>query len=93
MERLLKDYLVDRTREKENCYSLICAVCGKIWTSTPRADQARGADKEAAAHEAADGNSICRFCGRPVCLECLEDVEGILLCTQCADKLRQRLEA
>jgi len=92
MERLLKDYLVDRTQEKEKGYSLICAVCGKSWTSTVREDQARVDDKEAAAHEAARSNSICRFCGRPVCSDCFEDVEGIVLCMQCGDKLRRRLE-
>lgn len=87
MERFLKDYLVSDKREKESQYSLICAVCGNVWSTVTEER-----DKEAVAYEAAKYNSICRFCGRPVCADCFEDVEGITLCVQCGVDLRKRLE-
>ena len=97
MQDLLKDYLVEYVGEKTKNYSLTCAVCGAVWLSesTP-ISRDRGCDLEAeisAVEEAKKYNRMCTFCGRPVCLKCFEDVEGIFLCTQCGELLRQRIHA
>ncbi len=95
MQDLLKDYLVEHIEENSVCFSLTCAVCGSQWHSTPMALSAlRNRDLEIATvcEEAGTHNRMCTFCGRPVCLQCFEDVEGIFLCTQCAKELRMRIE-
>lgn len=94
MERLLKDYLVEHSDDKGTCYLMTCTVCGSVWQSEwmQGEDDPAGVSRESAAREAAEHNCVCPFCGRPVCGRCFEDVEGISLCVQCANKLRERLE-
>lgn len=95
MERLLKDYLVKHSDEKGTCYLMTCTVCGRVWRSgiSQAEDDAPANVRERAAKEAAERNCVCPFCGRPVCQSCFEEVEGISLCVQCANKLRKRLES
>lgn len=85
MEKLLNDYLVEQQTETGNRYSLTCTLCGRVWKS-------REMSREAAAREAGGKSHICHFCGRAVCKQCLDDVEGIQLCVRCAAKLRAKLD-
>ena len=85
MERLLKDYLVERQTETGICYCLTCTLCNSVWQSGEMS-------REAAAKEAGKQNHICHFCGRAVCKQCFTDVEGIQLCVRCAAKLRAKLD-
>lgn len=94
MERLLKDYLVRHTDDGGVSYTATCMVCGRIWKSA--AVKNSGLSEEEARDNAAKDVSgvfrVCGFCGRPVCGDCFEDVDGILLCVQCGSDLRRRLE-
>ena len=95
MQDLLKDYLVEHVEEDTVYFSLTCAICGNQWHSTPMALSAlcsRDLDIAPTCEEARAHNRMCTFCGRPVCLQCFENVEGIYLCTQCAKELRMRIE-
>ena len=95
MQDLLKDYLVEHIEEDTISFSLTCAICGNQWHSTTMARSAlrsRDLDIAPICEEAGTHNRMCTFCGRPVCLRCFEDVEGIFLCTQCAMDLRSRIE-
>lgn len=85
MEKLLNDYLVEQQTETGSRYSLTCMLCGRVWKS-------REMSREAAAREAGGKSHICHFCGRAVCKQCLDDVEGIQLCVRCAAKLRAKLD-
>ena len=95
MQDLLKNYLVEHIEDDTLCFSLTCAVCGKQWHSTPVAlSDPCSPDLDIApiCEEVGAHNRMCTFCGRPVCLQCFEDVDGIFLCTQCAKELRKRIE-
>ena len=85
MERLLKDYLVEKQLETGTCYCLTCTLCGSVW-------QSREMSRMDAAREAGMHSHICHFCGRAVCEQCYADVEGIRLCVQCAAKLKAKLD-
>ena len=91
MQDLLKDYLVEHIEEDNIYFSLTCAVCGSQWHSTPMARSALSS-RDLDIAEAGTHNRMCTFCGRPVCLRCFEDVEGIFLCSQCAKDLRSRID-
>lgn len=89
MQDLLKDHLVEHVQGDGKSFSLTCTVCGAVWKS----ETADGKDDLAVMAEAKKYNRMCPFCGRPVCLHCFEDVEGIVLCTQCGQRLRRRMDA
>lgn len=88
MQDLLKDHFVERVQSEARSLSLTCSVCGAVWSS----NLPIGTDIESAVAEAMDHNKMCPFCGRPVCLNCLETVEDLSLCVQCDQKLRKKLE-
>lgn len=88
MQGLLKDHLVICADSRDTCYCLTCSICGAVWKMTAHP----GMDRISAAQEAAKQAHMCPFCGRPVCNNCFDDVEGITLCAQCARKLRERIE-
>lgn len=90
MQDLLKDHLVEHVQKEGNCFSLTCVICGKAWRSAPTIGNC--GIGTALIEEAMRHNRMCTFCGRPVCLNCFEDVEGISLCVQCGQQLRERLE-
>ena len=95
MQDVLKKYLVESAHGGGKCFSLTCAVCGTVWRSTAVEVCTDGDDascpKEFTVEEAKKYNRMCTFCGRPVCLKCFKDIEGISLCTQCGQLLRKRL--
>lgn len=89
MQGLLIDHLVEhRDGEKIN-FSLTCTICGTVWKSAALP----GLTRKAAAEEAAKQIHMCPFCGRPVCENCFANVDGITLCAQCGQRLRERIEA
>ena len=96
MQDLLKDYLVEHMQGDKRQFSLTCSVCGSHWKSAVFSiteDGAKGIPmKLMAVEEAGKHNRMCTFCGRPICLRCFEDVEGIFLCSHCAQDLRRRLD-
>lgn len=87
MQDLLKDHLVEHVQGDVRSFSLTCTVCGAVWKSEAAEDGL------AVVTEAKKYNRMCPFCGRPVCLNCFEDIEGISLCTQCGQRLRSRMDA
>ncbi len=92
MQDLLVDHLVEHPQKEGSCFSLTCAICRKVWRSTSVIGKHTELEiGSAIAEEAMRDNRMCTFCGRPVCLNCFEDVEGISLCVQCGQKLRERL--
>ncbi len=97
MQGLLKDYLVENGSGGTLCFSLNCSVCGAAWKSTPLfgllGKEARLTARKTAAEEAVKQNHMCSFCGRPVCGTCYVNVEGISMCKQCAQRLRERVDA
>lgn len=96
MQGLLKDYLVEHGSDKKLCFSLTCSACGTVWKSTPvpgGGKEAHISARKAAAEEAVGRNHMCSFCGRPVCEYCYVNMEGISMCKQCAQRLRERVDA
>lgn len=91
MERILKDYLVDRSGGGQGMrFSLTCMVCGGRWMSTVQTTE-KSAARAAAAKEATLHNCVCGICGQPVCNACMVDMNGMSLCRQCADKVKRKL--
>ena len=88
MQDLLKDHFVERGQGETRSLSLTCSVCGAVWSSK----LPMGADIEKSIAEAMKHNKMCPFCGRPVCLNCFENLEDLSLCVQCGQKLREKLE-
>ena len=96
MQGLLKDYLVENTEGDKLCFSLTCSGCGAVWKSMPvpgGGKEVRLSARKAAAEEAKQQTHMCSFCGRPVCRTCYVNVEGISMCKQCAQRLRERMDA
>ena len=96
MQGLLKDYLVEHGSDNKLCFSLTCSACGTVWKSTPvpgGGKEVRISARQAAAEEAECRNQMCSFCARPVCKNCYVNVEGISMCKQCAQRLRERVDA
>lgn len=95
MQDVLKKYLVESAHGGGKCFSLTCAVCGTVWRSTAVEVCTDGDNasrtKEFAVEEAKKYNRMCTFCGRPVCLRCFEDIEGISLCIQCGQTFRKKI--
>lgn len=96
MQDLLKDYLVEHIEKDKMHFSLTCAVCGSLWKSSVISVSAQGSHNldtvDSLREEAKSHNRMCTFCGRPVCLNCFEDVKGIFLCKQCGQRLRTRID-
>lgn len=96
MQSLLKDHLVKRVDGGQIFFSLTCIACGSEWRFEPVSSQGwkqiRFDARRSAAEEASKWGCICPFCGRAVCLDCFEDVEGIRLCAGCAQRLRERVD-
>jgi hypothetical protein len=96
MQDLLKDHLVENTDGEMLFFTLTCAVCGKVWKSTPIPNQgdreSRLAARKHAVAEAAQRSHMCPFCGQPVCEACFVNVEGITLCVKCARRLQERID-
>ena len=88
MQGLLIDHLVEHKDPNGVYFTLTCTICGEIWKSDARPDMTR----TAAAEEAAKQIRMCPFCGRPVCGNCFTNVEGITLCSQCGQRLQERIE-
>lgn len=89
MQGLLKDHLVEHSEDENTCFSLTCSICGAVWKMTAMP----GMNRSSAALEAAKQAYMCPFCGCPVCKNCFADMEGITLCAQCGQRLRERIEA
>ena len=93
MQDLLKDHLVEHVQKEGRCFSLTCTICGTAWRSTTATDKSSGRNiGTELTEEVLKHNRMCTFCGRPVCLNCFEDIERTSLCGQCGQRLRQRLE-
>lgn len=89
MQGLLIDHLVEHRDGENVCFSLTCTICGAGWKSV----SLPGLNRKTAAEEAAKQLHMCPFCGRPVCESCFTNVDGITLCDQCGQRLRERIEA
>ena len=89
MQGLLIDHLVEHRDGENTCFSLTCTICGTVWKSAALP----GLTRKAAAEEVAKQIHMCPFCGRPVCENCFANVDGITLCNQCGQRLRERIEA
>ena len=89
MQGLLIDHLAEHRDGENLSFSLTCTICGTVWKSTAFP----GLTRKAAAKEAAKQIHMCPFCGRPVCESCFVDVDRITLCSQCSQRLRERIEA
>lgn len=87
MQGLLIDHLVEHTDGEGTWFSMTCTICGAVWMSR----SLPGMNREKALQEVSEHNRMCPFCGRPVCDNCFVDVNGINLCAQCAQRLRERI--
>jgi len=89
VESILKERLVNRSDKEHFKFTLTCAVCGKVWQSTPFScsDGTYVQARQAAYREATEQFGVCRLCGDPVCEDCRVTMGEMTVCGTCAKKM------
>ena len=91
MKELLVNYMIDCSDRQCEQYALICSVCGKEWRSTPTAVSeicSSEEQKKRSAAEATGMMDVCLLCGAVACSDCMVSVGNLLMCRNCADRMK-----
>lgn len=93
MKHLLQAQLVNRSDQKQFCFSITCLECGKKWTSTPENKKEvfwnEDLARNRAAEEAMQLFRVCPICGHIVCQSCFVTCGDLHMCRACSNALHQ----